>query len=359
MSTRLRLGMMTALVVLLALVVFEAVFYLELLTDGYPSDDYLISARAPRALVVGVMAAGLAALLAGWFGGRLLRGLTSIVSTAAEMTERGDFSRRLGEDVRDPESAELTRTFNRLIERVDRVLAAQRQLVADTSHELRTPLTTISGNLEFLAGKLPESERAEVLIEMRQEVGRLSRLVDDLLLLAESGERISHERSPVQLDSLVDAVVARLPWAEVSRVRVVHEPVQVLGDEERLGQMVGNLLQNALRYASRTPGAVSVRVQREGAEAHLVVEDDGPGLPTDALERVFDRFSRLDRGRSRAHGGFGLGLAIVRHVAEAHGGSAVGGNRPQGGARFTVVLSLAPSGLDPEPAEAQQVLPMT
>jgi two-component system sensor histidine kinase BaeS len=344
MSTRLRLGLITGLVVLLALVAFEAVFYIEVLADGSPGDNYLIAARAPRALILGALAACAAALLAGWLGGRVLQGMTFIIATAAELTARGDFSHRLNERMlRDRDAAALTRILNLLIERVDRVLTAQRQLVADTSHELRTPLTTISGNLEFLAGNLPEADRAEVLADTRQEVRRLSRLVDDLLLLAEIGERISPERAPVRLDLVIDAVVARLSIADAARVEVDHGPVVVTGDEERLGEVVGNLLQNALRYASGRPGAIRVILERDGAHARLTVEDDGPGLPEDALDRVFDRFSRLDKSRSRAHGGFGLGLAIVRHVAEAHGGRAYASNRSSGGARFSVVLPAEPS----------------
>jgi signal transduction histidine kinase len=222
-------------------------------------------------------------------------------------------------------------------------------------------LTTISGNLEFLEGNLPESERAEVLVDTRQEVRRLSRLVEDLLLLAEIGERIHPERAPVRLDFVIDAVVARLSAADVARVEVDHEPVVVAGDEERLGQVVGNLLQNALRYASNSPGAVRVILERDGSRACLTVEDDGPGLPPDALDRVFDRFSRLDKGRSRAHGGFGLGLAIVRHVAEAHGGRAFASNRAGGGARFSVVLPAEPSWLNPDAIEPprQELRPAT
>jgi signal transduction histidine kinase len=264
--------------------------------------------------------------------------MLSIVSTAADMTDQGDFSRRLREDAHDPESAELIRTFNGLIERVDRVLAAQRQLVADTSHELRTPLTTISGNLELLGGALPESERAEVLDETRQEVSRLTRLVKDLLLLAEIGETVSPERVPVRLDRVTAAVAGRLPPSHRRRLQLDAEPVLVLGDEDRLGQIVSNLVQNALRYASRRPGAVQLSVESAPGSALLIVDDDGPGLPAGALERVFDRFSRLDKSRSRAHGGTGLGLAIVRHVAEAHGGRAWAENRPSGGARFCVRL---------------------
>jgi two-component system sensor histidine kinase BaeS len=345
MSTRLRLALITGLIVLLALIAFEAVFYVEVLADGSGVDNYMMTARAPRALILGAIAACAAAVLAGWLGGRVLRGMTFIISTASEITARGDFSHRLNEDVRDRDAAALTRIFNQLIARVDRVLTAQRQLVADTSHELRTPLTTISGNLEFLEGNLPEADRAEVLADTRQEVRRLSRLVNDLLLLAEIGERINPERAPVRLDLVLDAVVARLSAAEAARVELEHEPVVVAGDEERLGQVVGNLLQNALRYASQSPGAVRVLLERYGARARLTVEDDGPGLPEAALERVFDRFSRLDKARSRAHGGFGLGLAIVRHVAEAHGGRAFASTRASGGARFSVELPAEPSWL--------------
>jgi signal transduction histidine kinase len=341
MSARLRLAVTTALVVLMALAAFEAVFYLELLIDSDVNGTYLITTRAPRSILLGVLAAGAAALLAGWLGGRVLQGWSSIVANAAEMTAHADFSGRLVEDRHDPESAELTRTFNRLIARVDQLLAVHRQLVADTSHELRTPITTISGNLELLAGPVPEFERAEVLAETRQEVARLKRLVDDLLLLAEMGETVSPERQPVRLDGLAREAVARLPAAEARRIQITAEPEVVLGDEERLGQVVRNLLQNALRYASVAPGAIGLRVERSEREARLVIEDDGPGLPPDALERVFDRFSRLDRSRSRAHGGSGLGLAIVRHVAEAHGGRAWAENRVEGGARFCVQLPEA------------------
>ena len=340
-----RLAITAGLVVLCALVAFELIFSLEVLTDDNPANDELVTSRIPRAVLLVVAASTSAALVAGWLGGRVLRGLTSTVSVAAEMTALGDFSRRLVEDRRDPEAAALTRTFNHLIERIDHVLAAQRQLVADTSHELRTPLTTISGNLELLGSALPESERAEVLRETREEAARLTRLVRDLLLLAEIGETVSPERVDVRLDQLAEAVAARLVGAEATRVKVIAEPVMVLGDEERLAQIVGNLLQNALRYASSRPGAVSVRVERTGPTAHLIVEDDGPGLPSYALERVFDRFSRLDRARSRAHGGAGLGLAIVRHVAEAHDGRAWAENRPKGGARFIVQLPARPSWL--------------
>jgi signal transduction histidine kinase len=178
------------------------------------------------------------------------------------------------------------------------------------------------------------------MADSRVEVDRMARLVRDLLLLAESDGGVAAaplEPMPVRLDLLAREVAARL----AERIVIEDEPVMVVGDEERLRQLIGNLVQNALRHASST---VRVRVSRKPPNVLLEVEDDGPGIPNDALEKVFDRFYRVDRGRSRAQGGTGLGLAIVRHVAEAHGGRAWAVNRPDGpGALFSVELPAEPS----------------
>ncbi len=324
MSTRLRLAVTTGLIVLVALLLFELFFYANLVSsESDPAAARLVVQHGLRALVVGAVAAGLGAALAAWLvGARLLRSLSAIVSAAADLARRGEFACRLPEDAGDPEVFRLTRTFNALVDRVDRALEGQRQFLADTSHELRTPLTTVRGNLDLLARDLPPDERAEVLQETREEVDRMARLVRDLLLLAESGTPSPLERHPVRLDVLAREVAARVASADAFRVTIEAEPVTVHGDEDRLRQLVSNLVLNALRHASRTPGAVRMRVGRRPPQALLVVEDDGPGLPADALTRVFDRFYRVDRARSRAQGGAGLGLAIVRHVAEAHGGRA-------------------------------------
>jgi signal transduction histidine kinase len=339
MSVRRRLAMTTGLIVLVALTAFEALFYFEILTNDSPYDNYLVVDRVPRALVLGGMAVIFSAVLAAWLGGnRVLRPLTSIVGAAARLAEEGDFSRRLPEDRRDLEVAQLTRTFNGLVAHVDRALNAQREFVADTSHELRTPLTTISGNLRLLERDLTEQEQAEILAETRQEVGRMARLVRELLLLAEGGQETTMDQRPQRLDVLACAVVASVAGPGSERIAVVAEPVSVVADEDRLRQVLTNLLENALRYASATMGAVRVTVQHQPGQALLQVEDDGPGLPSDAVERVFDRFYRADRGRSRTHGGTGLGLAIVRHVVEGHGGRVWAENRAEGGARFSVLL---------------------
>jgi two-component system, OmpR family, sensor histidine kinase BaeS len=247
-------------------------------------------------------------------------------------------------DMRGRQVARMRHAYAELVGRVEDILKAQQQLLADTSHELRTPLTTVRGNLDLLERDLPPSERTDILAETREEVDRIARLVRDLLLLAESDSgELQLERVPLRLDLLTRDVVGRSPGGE--RVRVQAEPVMVLGDDERLRQLVGNLVQNAVRHATDSDGAVTVTVRRKPPDAVLEVEDDGPGLPPEALERVFDRFYRVDRARSRSHGGSGLGLAIVRHVAEEHGGRAWANNRTDGssGARFSVTLPAEPS----------------
>jgi signal transduction histidine kinase len=351
-SVRLRLALTVGLIVLVTLAVFEGLFYMDVLTNQLPADDPVVPGRVPRALLIGSAAVVIAAGVSAWLAGsRVLRPLTSIVAAAARLAQEGDFSRRLPVDDRDLEVAQLTRTFNGLVARVDRVLSLQQQLLADTSHELRTPLTTIGGNLELLGQDLPPGERAEILVETRQEVNRMTHLVRDLLLLAEGGEAALPERQLLRLDELVRAATTRLVGSLEQRVAVDAEPVWVLGDPELLGRLVTNLLQNGLRYASGDRGGVRVRVEQGQGQARLVVDDDGPGLPAHALERVFDRFYRVGGARSRADGGTGLGLAIVRHIAGLHAGRVWAENRPAGGARFTVVLPAA------EPFRAYPVLP--
>src|SRR5262249_5019359 len=162
------------------------------------------------------------------------------------------------------------------------------QLLADTSHELRTPLTTIRGNLDLLERGLDSAERDEVLHETRDEVDRMSRLVRDLLLLGEAGSRaVQFDKSPHGLGLLLEYVLVRL---SLDRLEVDAEPVTLMGDEDRLRQMITNLVENAARHGSH----VRVVVRRRPPHVELVVEDDGPGVPPEALERVFDRFFRLD-----------------------------------------------------------------
>lgn len=219
-------------------------------------------------------------------------------------------------------------------------LRRQRQFAADASHELRTPLAVIGSAIEYLR-RHPErrvGEVADALEDIGAETGRLGRLVDDLLLLARSDSgAVSLERLPVDLAPIAEEAVATMAKLAAERgvtVEVRVEPSLVEGDAARLRQLVGNLLDNAIRHAPPR-GHVWLRVGGDGSGVELVVEDDGPGIRLEHLPRVFDRFWRAPGAPGE---GSGLGLAIAAWIVERHGGRIAAANRPEGGARFSVWL---------------------
>ena len=218
-----------------------------------------------------------------------------------------------------------------------------RQFVADASHELRTPLTSIRGYAElWRAGGLREGgDVDDAMRRMEQEARRMGLLVDDMLLLARLDQGRPLGAAPLALDRLVDDAVRDARAVEPDRpIELVAGPATVVGDEDRLRQIVGNLLANArLHTPPGTP--VSVTVRSVGDRVRLEVADEGPGLAPDVAARVFERFFRGDPARTRASGGSGLGLSIVAAIAAAHGGRVSVDTAAGAGARFVVDLPLA------------------
>jgi two-component system OmpR family sensor kinase len=247
------------------------------------------------------------------------------------------------------ELAALAGTMNELLGRQQRALARQRAFVADASHELRTPLAVLQGELELAArpGRGP-AELTAAVRNARAEAERLARLTDDLLLLARSDEdRLGLRLERTDIGSLLrrgaGLAGSRLTAAGVA-VRVEVRPgTRADVDADRIRQAVDNLVDNALRFAPG--GSVIVLAARAaGADLDIEVRDDGPGFPAGFLPHAFERFARPDSGRSRGDGGAGLGLAIVRAIAAAHGGVATARNKPDGGAVVTLRL---PGAVDP------------
>ncbi len=236
----------------------------------------------------------------------------------------------------------LAESFNHMLDRLAAAFEQQRDFVADASHELRTPLTVISGQLEVLATQQapPTEEIQRVARLVAAEVARTSRLIDDLLLLARSEQTDFLRPEPLGLrDYIVDLWNATTA-GQVRRCELGPVPdVQVVADPDRLAQALRNLIANAVAHTSAPDGLVGLEVDRVGADLRFVVIDDGPGIPDDQRERVFERFHRTDAARDRAAGGAGLGLAIVRAIATAHGGS-VSALEPgrDGGARLAFTL---------------------
>jgi two-component system OmpR family sensor kinase len=244
--------------------------------------------------------------------------------------------------LRNDEIGQLATTINELIATVEQTLGQQRQFLADTSHELRSPLTAVLANLDLLRRDLDAHERELSVREATAETQRMRRLVNDLLLLARSDVAQAIARAPVQVDAVVQETVAVVMRQHTDRqvdVQVERQLV-VLGDRERLVQVVRNLLDNAVRY---TPigSWIVVRLQRQHGYAELTVADTGPGIPPEHLPHIWDRFYRVDKARSREYGGSGLGLAIVKYIVEAHGGSARVASIEGRGTTFTITLPLA------------------
>lgn len=237
------------------------------------------------------------------------------------------------------ELTRLAETMNHLLHRMDRADASRRAFVADAGHELRSPLATIRVLLDRLAEERPPAERATVSARASAEVDRLAVLVEDLLTLASADEHamVLH-RTEVDLDDVVlgETGVLRARGMPVS---VAVEPVRLDGDQARLGRVVRNLLENAERHMHTT---VRVRLARDGDDAVLTVDNDGPPIEAEDRERVFGRFVRLDDSRTRGTGGTGLGLAIVAEVVAAHDGSVEATESPEGWCRFAVRLPAGP-----------------
>ncbi len=287
---------------------------------------------------------------------RALHPIDQITLTAQGIVRAEDLGQRVPVPPHQDELYRLTVTINELLARVEALFTTQRRFVADVSHELRTPLAAMQGNLEVLdRGGLRNPElAAEAVTDMRRETGRLIRMTNDLLLLAQSDSRVEIRNEPVELDTLILEVFRELrPLAEGVQLRIgAEDQVTVLGDRDRLKQALLNLGINALQY---TPpeGYVTLGLEQQDGYALLTVSDTGVGIGEDDLPHVFDRFYRADRSRSRHSGGAGLGLSIVKRVAEAHGGHATVASIPGRGSTFAIWLALPPQA-EPEPEAAPE-----
>jgi len=297
-------------------------------------------------LILGVLGGSALALLAGYaLARRAMSPIARLTSAAKDIARTRDPGGSMPMPEADDEVADLARTLEEMLIALDSargetqaMLERQREFVADASHELRTPLTSILTNLELLEADLQGEDR-EIAGAALRSSQRMRRLVADLLLLAraDTGRPAPHE--PVNLASVV-----REAAAEVAPTAVDHElsmdaeesNLIVEGSPDELHRLAVNLIGNAV---SHTPAGTSVHacVRHEGAAVTLTVEDNGPGVPPALRQRIFDRFVRGD-GDGGSRSGSGLGLAIVKAVADSHGGSVVLESPPEGGARFLVTL---------------------
>jgi len=296
-----------------------------------------------RLLVVLLVAAPLllAALgTGGWLVVRAaLRPVDVLTREAAEISSLGS-DRRLPDVPGDDEIAQLAQTLERMLDRLRVAFDRERGFVDDASHELRSPIAVLRGELELALGEIGDA--AEVERSLRAALGeaeRLSRLADDLLVLArERAGSLVVRDEPVDLLDLVATEARRIAALLGLQVDISGDPAVVRGDADRLRQLLANLLHNSAAAGSTT---VAVRVARNRRFATLEVADDGPGFPPGLLNTAFERFVRGDRARTPRRSGAGLGLSIVRAIVVAHGGVVAARNGPPlGGAVVTAQLPL-------------------
>jgi two-component system OmpR family sensor kinase len=294
-----------------------------------------------RAFAIGGTLTLVAALLAGFLlAAGLVRPLRRMARIAARV-DAGDLSPRI--DYRGPrnEAQVLGDAFDHMLDRLEEAFARQQAFVSDASHELRTPLTAIRGQLEVLARQSnPDGEEVRRVQRLVQaEVDRMTRLTEDLLLLAHTDESRFIRREPIQLDRFLVELLATAEPTTNRRLSVdVHAPGIVNADRDRLAQALRNLLRNAVEH-TESHGRIELGAsERPDGRVQIWVDDDGPGIAPAERDQVFDRFHRADAARARTAGGTGLGLSIVRAIVDAMGGRVWATDSPQGGARVVIEL---------------------
>ena len=312
-------------------------------TSLEPTDEELESLRGILAYLVplSLVVAG----IGGWFlAGRSLSPVVAMADRARQIGVENLSERLPVANPRD-ELGLLAETFNSLLSRLEGSLIQQRQFMADASHELRTPVTTArtASSVALQQPTRDEGDYRETLAIVEQEMVRLSRIVDDMFTLARA-DAGSHplRRMPMYLDEVVDEVVRALrvvaKTREISISGECLRPAPFTGDEDLVRRLILNLVDNAIRYAP-SGTAVRVALDRAGNQYAISVSDDGPGIPTEIQPRIFERFYRVDAARTHAtDGGAGLGLALARWIARAHGGDVALAASSRLGSTFVITL---------------------
>ncbi|WP_155299948.1 sensor histidine kinase [Deinococcus kurensis] len=331
----------------------RTVGYVEALTPLARADD---TAQAATRLFLTVLAGTVLGVLGiSWVvAGAVLRPVTALTRAARTVAGSRDLTRRVRPGPPD-ELGQLTVTFNEMLGRLQRAWASQQRFVEDASHELRAPMTVLRGNLDLLRQypRMDAAERAEVVADMDRETWRLSRLIEDLLLLAQREQDAPPPREGVSLREVAQAAAQDAQKLSPAHNVTLHlqpagDPLTVPGHRDEVQQLLLILLDNAVKYS---PGGtrVGVRVQGQPGSVQVDVEDQGVGIDAEDLPHIFHRFYRADPARQR-QGGTGLGLAIAQLIASRHGAALFVARTGPGGTVFRVTFPLSGgTPLEPRP----------
>jgi signal transduction histidine kinase len=319
---------------------------------GEPAQPlFRVVRRAQTTLAVGMGLALVLALVGAWIAARQVVGPLTAITESARRINEGDVDRMIRVRTRAAEFQDLTRSLNRMssrfrndIQELQRMQRVQNEFIGNVSHEVKNPIFAVSGFVEALGSdKLPPEQRAQYAQKGLANLNRLNLLFSDLIEIARLEYRddlIRPERFELQ-DLISEVVETVLPRAEDKGLEIVWDnpPLEVMADRNRIRQVLTNLIENAVNYTDE--GSVRVRMRRHRDKARVEVDDTGRGIPEDHLDRVFDRFHRVDAARSRKMGGTGLGLAIVKQILEAHGEPVHVESTRGRGSRFWFELPLA------------------
>lgn len=305
-----------------------------------------------------------AALLSRVLARRVIQPITDITQAASYIAGAKDLSTRLEYDGPMDEIGQLNAVFNQMMQRLEHIFTVQQRFVADISHELRTPLTTVRGNVELIKRYGVDDQGIEAIYS---EVDRMSRLVNDLLMLARADYGgLEIELHPLDLDSLIMDVFQNGKSMAHAKARALEfklthiEPLQINGNPDRMKQVLFNLIDNAIKH-TLDGGTIALSLARQGQYAVIRVSDTGIGIPPEHVERIFDRFYQTDPSRVHHNhsDGFGLGLSIAKWIVEAHQGTITVESQPQRGTTFIISVPLLGAHLEDDDDSATRIITKT
>jgi signal transduction histidine kinase len=309
-----------------------------------PSSPLYLSQSITQFIIWGCLIGGGAALVVTFILSRRILSPIKALTEAAKRFGQGDFSQRL-ESKDKGEMGELSRAFNSMAGDLERTEQLRRNMVADVAHELRTPLSNLKGYLEAVSDGMIKPD-AKTFHSLNEEASLLSRLVDDLqeLSLAEAGElRLDYQIGDIA--ELIKQTVAAMQTQAMTKgisvsIDLPDKLPAVNIDSHRIRQVMRNLLENAVAHTAKG-GSITVSASQQGKQVEVSVTDTGEGIPAEDLANIFERFYRVDKSRTRATGGSGLGLTIARRLVEAHGGQIKVQSELGKGSRFSFTLPVS------------------